>query len=235
LRSFSIQYVTILLLISVILLIIGIVVVVQSGNATQYMIQAWGSAPPGLIMTVQNAFTCCGLSAFNQSSYWPCPANASTPGSPPCLPLLNNAFQSAYSQAGGAGIAFSVFMVISIVFVFVLIKGIKKKNYEMSLESIRHKQEEDMQKNLEQDDAQNYDFEYENQFGTDDNNGQTTSAQTNAQSYDHGNNDDQSNGVKPKRRAHKYQDIEYGEESSEASMFDKQGYNPDVNKSQKKK
>jgi hypothetical protein len=132
------QYLAFLLIITIILFAIGVAVSVQKNKAGDYIGRAWMAAPPDVRASVQQEFECCGLRFWNDTAAWPCPAAQNYSGSAFCYPLLVNAFERAYAHAGGAAIAFSVFMGLGIFFVVSLIRGIKRKRHEQDLEHVRH-------------------------------------------------------------------------------------------------
>jgi hypothetical protein len=128
--SMRAQYLTLLLIISLILFSIGVAVVVQKGQAGTYIIRAWYTAPIDVKAQIQVVFGCCGLTYWNESAAQPCPPIAAAVNSTYCYPALVSAFNTAYSNAGGTSVAFSIVMATAMLFVICLLKGIKRQRID---------------------------------------------------------------------------------------------------------
>jgi hypothetical protein len=119
-----------LLLITIVLFSLGVAIVVQKDKAGDYIAEAWYRGPADVKNGIQQELGCCGLKFWNDSAVWPCPAVADTPEKGAyCYPQLTSAFAAAYEHAGGAGIAFSVFMGVGVAMVVCLIQGIQKASH----------------------------------------------------------------------------------------------------------
>lgn len=105
----------------------------KKNQASDYIVRAWLSGPDDVKMAIQTDFNCCGLRAYNESAPQPCPTAATQP----CLPILVDAFNTAYAHAGGTGIAFSIIMGLAIILVVMLIRGIKIKSREQLEAKVR--------------------------------------------------------------------------------------------------
>lgn len=130
------QYLTLLLLITIVLFSLGVAVVVKKNQAGEYIQEAWYKASYNVKSAVQSALDCCGLLYWNDSSAWPCPDTAAA-NSTGCYNQLINGFETAYSHAGATGIAFSLIMGGGIAIVVCLLKGIRSKQHQMNLDIIR--------------------------------------------------------------------------------------------------
>jgi len=102
-----------------------------------FVCQAWYKAPADIKNSIQLELECCGLTYWNDSAVWPCPASANFSGGDFCYPQLVSAFERAWQHAGGTGIAFSVLMGAGIFFVACLIQGIKRRKHAQDLDMIR--------------------------------------------------------------------------------------------------
>lgn len=102
-----------------------------------FLCQAWYKAPTDIKNSIQLELECCGLTYWNDSAVWPCPASANFSGGDFCYPQLVSAFERAWQHAGGTGIAFSVLMGAGIFFVACLIQGIKRRKHAQDLDMIR--------------------------------------------------------------------------------------------------
>lgn len=141
---------------TIILLAVGIAVYVKRNDASYYLSQGWiasctlttSTAPAyncstsAVVLNVQNALSCCGLSSSNDmftansTTGYQCPqANAQ-----PCLPLMTSTFTNNFSTAGGVGIAFAIIMLVSLLFIGLLMRGIRITRNARQLEQLREKQ-----------------------------------------------------------------------------------------------
>jgi hypothetical protein len=130
-------YFLFLLIFTIILFAVGIAVYVEKDNAGDLITTAWMDSGPDVQMSLQNAYTCCGLAAWNVSSPGNCPPAANMPGGPACLPLMVDTFNSAFKTAGACGIAFSVIMLGGLIFICYLMTGIKRKREEQDIQKLR--------------------------------------------------------------------------------------------------
>ena len=109
---------------------------VENDRAGLYIEEAWSKAPSDVKTSIQLEFDCCGLKAYNESSVWPCPSSSESTRIG-CYDKLVGAFNTAYSHAGGTGIAFSIIMGLGIIFVVCLMTGIKRKQSEEQMHQVR--------------------------------------------------------------------------------------------------
>lgn len=116
------------------LCVLGVAVVAKKSQAGMYIQEAWSAASDDLKNGVQVELDCCGLMFNGDAARMPCPTTNTTE---PCYDKLVSAFNTAYSHAGGTGIAFSVVMGCGIGFVVCLMQGIKRKQAEAQAEKVR--------------------------------------------------------------------------------------------------
>jgi len=168
-RLFLGVYFIFLLLFVIILGSIGIAVHVKKDNAPQYIEEGWCSALEDadtslILQDVQSHFLCCGLQSFNDSlasgipgednfvpaacpqnmqrknpHYVPCPAGLTKAIGQPCMPILESTFEHSYVTAGACAIAFAVIMAVFMVFVCVLMSGIKEKRHMEDMRKLHRK------------------------------------------------------------------------------------------------
>lgn len=120
------QYLFVLLSVTISLMAVAAVVYEKRDQATEYLQQAWIAANNDLRVSVQTTFHCCGLLEFNDSySGTPCPAQLVEQR--PCLAVLEDDWAQGYRAAGICGIVFSTLMLISIIGVWSLVRGIKNR------------------------------------------------------------------------------------------------------------
>lgn len=137
-------------LFTVILLAVGIAVYVKKGDASYYLSQGWlatcnqtGDAANTLtynctasttVQTVQNSLSCCGLNTLHVYAGANCPLTKT-----PCLGLMTSTFTNNFGTAGGVGIAFAVIMIVSLLFIGLLMRGIRITRNARQLEQLREK------------------------------------------------------------------------------------------------
>jgi len=136
-RLFLGCYFFFLLLLTILLFAVGLGVYSKREEAAYYMSQGWMAAPNDVRVSFQNALGCCGLE-FYITNYtymgYPCPPlsmsvlNISTNLAVPCLSQLTDLFTSSMTTLGGTGVAFAVIMFLGMIFVCVLMKGIRQKS-----------------------------------------------------------------------------------------------------------
>jgi len=131
-RFFLGLYFLFLLLLTILLFAVGLAVYSYKEQAGAYMQQGWISAPNSVRVTFQNQLQCCGLIQFNDTNAGrPCPTllqlNQTTLVPLPCLPILTTLFANSMQTVGGTGVAFAVIMFLGMVFVCVLMRGIRQK------------------------------------------------------------------------------------------------------------
>jgi len=132
-RLFLGCYFFFLLLLTILLFAVGLGVYSKREEAAYYMSQGWKSSPNDVRVSFQNSLLCCGLEAFNDTlAGQPCPAelklNATTNQPVPCLPELTDLFKASMQNVGGTGVAFAVLMFLGMIFVCVLMRGIRQKS-----------------------------------------------------------------------------------------------------------
>lgn len=137
---------------TIILLAVGIAVYVKKNQADYYLSQAWIASCPtptgatavnctqsGIVPNIQKALQCCGLNAYkDQYSAFDstCPANPTSA----CLPGMVSTFQNSFSSAGGAAIAFAVIMLVSLLFIGLLMRGIRITRSNRQMEQLREQE-----------------------------------------------------------------------------------------------
>jgi len=136
-RIFLGCYFFFLLVLTILLFAVGLAVYSKREQAGAYMFDGWNFASPETRKTFQENLKCCGLVTFNDSyAYLPCPQNISinaTDGTQvSCLPVMTNLFRDSMQQLGGVAVAFAVLMFLGMVFVCVLMRGIRQKSAKES-------------------------------------------------------------------------------------------------------
>jgi len=173
-RLFLSVYFFFILILTVILFSVGIAVFVEKDKSGQYMSQGWRSldymgSPDSaneIRIDLQNSLDCCGLTVFNVSAGYPCPATA-LQTKQTCLPRLQSVFESNFGTAGSCAIGFSIVMIFGMVFVCILMEGIKKKRH---LEHLR-KLNKSYREAKEQEDHDNVNVNMNNGGNYSNNNG----------------------------------------------------------------
>jgi len=132
-RLFLGCYFFLLMVLTILLFAVGLAVYSKREQAGVYMIDGWVSASNDVRMSFQNQLQCCGLLSFNDSNAGvPCPSeikvNATDGSKVACLPLMTSLFRDSMQQLGGVAVAFAVFMFLGMVFVCVLMRGIRQKS-----------------------------------------------------------------------------------------------------------
>jgi hypothetical protein len=132
-RIFLGCYFFFLLLLTILLFAVGLAVYSKREQAGAYMLDGWTLAPNNVRVTFQKQLKCCGLLTFNDSlAGIPCPdevlVNATDGSQVACLPLMTNLFRDSMQQLGGVAVAFAVLMFLGMVFVCVLMRGIRQKS-----------------------------------------------------------------------------------------------------------
>jgi uncharacterized membrane protein len=130
-RVFLIIYLCIVVIIGFLLFLIGIFIFIEKNNAQTYIIRGWNETPIQGQNALQELFNCCGLTSL--------PANLTTTPCPtittmPCLDILKDDFEHYYIQIGALSIVIGLFMIAVGAFVYILTKGIKRKQI---LENVR--------------------------------------------------------------------------------------------------
>jgi len=131
-RLFLGCYFFFLLLLTILLFAVGLAVYSKKEEAAYYMSDGWMVSPNDVRVSFENTLSCCGLYTFNDT--WagqPCPTNLKlnvTTNQPvACLGELTSLFASSMQTVGGTGVAFAVLMFLGMVFVCVLMRGIRQK------------------------------------------------------------------------------------------------------------
>jgi len=130
-RFFLGCYFFFLFLLTVLLFAVGLAVYSKREEAGYYMREGFINSPNDVRVSFQNQFQCCGIEMFNDSfAGQPCPLIIKLNGSAPipCLGELTSVFASSMQTVGGTGVAFAVLMFLGMVFVCVLIRGIRQKS-----------------------------------------------------------------------------------------------------------
>jgi len=122
-----------LLLLTILLFAVGLAVYSKREEAGIYMREGWYMASNDVKVSFQNQLHCCGLIDFNDTyAGRPCPTviqvNATNGGLATCLPLMADLFRDSMEQLGGVAVAFAVLMFLGMVFVCVLMRGIRQKS-----------------------------------------------------------------------------------------------------------
>jgi len=138
-RLFLGCYFFFLLMLTILLFAVGLGVYSKREEAAYYMRDGWVSAPNDVRVSFQNALSCCGLeydSLAKNLTYmgFPCPQPPNVKIDPTtnlptaCLGELTNLFSSSMQTVGGTGVAFAVIMFLGMIFVCVLMRGIRQKS-----------------------------------------------------------------------------------------------------------
>jgi len=134
-RIFLGCYFFFLMVLTILLFAVGLGVYSKREEAAYYMSEGWKTSPNDVRVSFQNALGCCGLEFVNNNFTYPgipCPTNprlnASTNQAIPCLFELTDLFASSMQTVGGTGVAFAVIMFLGMIFVCVLMRGIRQKS-----------------------------------------------------------------------------------------------------------
>jgi len=132
-RLFLGCYFFFLMLLTILLFAVGLGVYSKREEAGYYMMIGWMNSPNDVRVSFQNQLMCCGLDIFNDSwSGRPCPDklkfNDSSQTGAACLPELTSLFRDSMQNVGGTGVAFAVLMFLGMIFVCVLMRGIRQKS-----------------------------------------------------------------------------------------------------------
>jgi len=132
-RLFLGCYFFFLLMLTILLFAVGLAVYSKREEAAYYMSEGWKSAPNDVRVSFQNQLQCCGLEVFNDSYKGnPCPTvlrlNVTTNVPVTCLGELTDLFSTSMQNVGGTGVAFAVLMFLGMIFVCVLMRGIRQKS-----------------------------------------------------------------------------------------------------------
>jgi len=146
-------------ILTIILFSVGIAVYVKKNEADVYITEAWVESSDDTRQSLQNAFWCCDLVQFNETCQTeqapagqpclsPCDMPANAPDAPvsTCLPLMTSSFTNNFQTAGACGIAFSIIMVVCLLFTAYLMVGIRQSAVNAAIERNRERNERDMQK-----------------------------------------------------------------------------------------
>jgi len=132
-RLFLGCYFFFLMVLTILLFAVGLAVYSKREEAGAYMYDGWVLAPQDVRISFQNQLGCCGLVTFNDTlAGLPCPIalqlNSSTGNYAACLPLMTSLFRDSMQQLGGVAVAFAVLMFLGMIFVCVLMRGIRQKS-----------------------------------------------------------------------------------------------------------
>jgi len=120
-----------LMLLTILLFAVGLAVYSKREEAGAYMREGWTLAPNDVRVSFQNQLHCCGLITPNDTlAGTPCP-NVILPNGTDfatCLPLMADLFRDSMQQLGGVAVAFAVLMFLGMIFVCVLMRGIRQKS-----------------------------------------------------------------------------------------------------------
>jgi len=133
-RFFLGCYFFFLLVLTILLFAVGLAVYSKREEAGYYMRQGWISAPNDVRVSFQNSLGCCGLESPTDYAGIPCPnnqtaiINQTNQMTQFCLPVLTSLFRDSMQNVGGTGVAFAVLMFLGMIFVCVLMRGIRQKS-----------------------------------------------------------------------------------------------------------
>jgi hypothetical protein len=132
-RLFLGCYFFFLMLLTILLFAVGLGVYSKREEAGYYMIIGWTESPNDVRVSFQNQLMCCGLITFNDTlAGHPCPEklkmNDTTHEPVACLAELTDLFRASMQNVGGTGVAFAVLMFLGMIFVCVLMRGIRQKS-----------------------------------------------------------------------------------------------------------